>query len=332
MRLSIFIWLLLFTFPATSQVIITDADKTVNLATTATYLEDPKGQLTFDEITKLAANNSFKPVNKDVISFGLTPSYFWLRSVLINQTDQPIYIKISNNSLTDIEVFERDSLNAGNSFKTGNWQPFEMRPVKSIDYLFPLKAIKGGTAIIYIRVMHLRGTRFPFHAGELKAFYSDDLTSIFIDGIYYGLMLLMILYNLFIFFSLKDISYLYYIAYVIAIALLNASMDGYAFEYLWPKFPAINAYEDIFAAVVGITGILFVTHFLNTRQNAPLFNKTYLVLLVAYLITIIIIAGGYFLIGRDVMEAVTLVSVVCTRANLQGIYRYIVIRHQVKVL
>lgn len=223
-----------------------------------------------------------------------------------------MFIKIGSNPLTDIQIFEIKGKRIGKHFSAGNWLPFDKREVKNIDYLFPLDVKKDSLVTVYLRVKHLRGTQFPLHAGTLKAFYVVDGERIFFDGIYYGLMLLMILYNLFIYFSLKDKSYLYYVAYVFLIALLNASMDGYAFQYVWPSLPVINSYEDTIAAMVGISGILFVCSFLDTKENNPFFHKIFIGLLAAYLVTIGIIVSKNFLIGSRIMEIVSLISVVCT--------------------
>ena len=312
MRLSFFLSLVVFTVLAKSQVAVSDLNKIVNLAYAAKYIEDPHGNLIIEDLIQHKDSLPFKHVGKQVIGFGLTPSYFWIRSIVRNETNQRLYIKISNNSLTDIQIFETNGQGLEKQYHTGSWQSFDKRPVKSIDYLFPLEVKKDSSDTVYIRVMHVRGTQFPLHVGSLKAFYELDATRIFGKGIYYGLMLLMILYNLFIYFSLKDTSYLYYVTYVFLIALLNASLDGYAFQYMWPSHPVLNSYEDIIAALVGIAGILFVTRFLNTKANAPLFHKIYIGLFIAYVVTIIIIATQNFLIGSNIMETVTLVSVACT--------------------
>jgi sensor histidine kinase YesM len=312
MRLSFFLLFIVCSVLAKGQVVVSDPDTIVNLAYTAQYIEDPHGELTIHDLIQQNESRPFKQVGKQVIGFGLTPSFFWIKSIVRNETDQRLYIKISNNSLTDIHIFETNHLQLEKQYHTGNWQPFDKRPVRGIGYLFPLEVKKDSSAVVYIRVMHLRGTQFPLHVGTLRAFYVIDNTRVFSDGIYYGLMLLMILYNLFIYFSLKDTSYLFYVTYVFLIALLNASLDGYAFQYMWPSLPQLNPYEDIIAALVGVAGILFVTHFLNTKANAPLFHKIYMGLFIAYVVAIVIIVTKNFLIGSNIMEAVTLASVVCT--------------------
>ena len=309
MRLLYFMILVLISAFAKGQVMISDPDKIENLAYTAEYIEDPQGELTLQDVTQTNNSTKFKPVGKQVISFGLTYSFFWIRSTITNKTNERLFVKISSNPLTDILFFETTGASKGIQYHSGSWLPFNKRVVRDIDYLFPLEVAKNSSSTIYLRVMHYRGTQFPLHAGTLKAFYVVDVERSFLDGIYYGLMLLMVLYNLFIYFSLRDTSYLYYVIYVFLIAFLNATMDGYSFKYVWPSLPAINQYEDIIAALVGMAGILFATGFLNTKENAPVFHKIFIGLLMTYVVIICIIASNNFLIGSIILEMVSLLLV-----------------------
>jgi sensor histidine kinase YesM len=124
-------------------------------------------------------------------------------------------------------------------------------------------------------------------------------------------MMLMILYNLFIYLTLRDTSYLYYVTYVFSIAFFSASMDGYAFRYFWPTLPFLNPYEDILAIMVGISGILFASSFLNTKENAPLLHKILTGFLITYIGLIFIIISRNFLAGTIAVEITSLALTVC---------------------
>lgn len=289
---------------------ITDRNKIENLAYNAEFLEDPKGALSINDLLQPTIDNKLTRVGKQIVGFGLTPSFFWIKSIIHNHTNEGIYLKIGSNPVTDIQVYETRNQRVQKQYHSGNWQPFKNREVQNVDYMFPLNIMPDSTAAVYIRVMHWRGTQFPLQAGTLKSFYTVDVQRSFFDGIYYGLMLLMILYNLFIYFSLKDASYLYYVAYIFLIAFFSASMDGYAFRYLWPSLPVINLYEDVFAALVGMAAILFATHFLNTKENTPLFHRIFYGLLIIYIVIIAIIVSKNFLLGTIAVEIASLGLVV----------------------
>jgi sensor histidine kinase YesM len=66
---------------------------------------------------------------------------------------------------------------------------------------------------------------------------------------------------------------------------------------------------------------LFVTHFLNTKENAPFFHKAFIGLFAAFIVNIIIIASGNFLVGTSIMETISLLSVACTFGSAYVIMR-----------
>ncbi|HAC30365.1 MAG TPA: diguanylate cyclase, partial [Marinobacter hydrocarbonoclasticus] len=55
------------------------------------------------------------------------------------------------------------------------------------------------------------------------------------EGIYYGIVLVMMLYNLFVFMAVGERSFLYYVGYIASMPLFLASLHGVAFQYLWPE-------------------------------------------------------------------------------------------------
>jgi signal transduction histidine kinase len=308
----LFIWiLLLFTVFARSQAVMTvnNPAEMVNLANEAQFLQDAVGALTIQDILQSNRVMPFKQVAGPAVNFSVTSSFFWIKSNLRNETDETLFLQIGNHALTDILVYEVIDSRIVKQYHSGNWLPFDKREVKDVDYLFPLMIPKNTTATIYIRVMHYRGTQFPLHAGSLTAVYNNAGNRHLIEGIYYGFMLLMVLYNLFIYFSLKDSSYLYYVAYIFLMGLLNATINGYAFRYFWPSAPILTQYEDIIAALVGVSGILFASKFLNTKENVPGFHKVFIALLIGYIINIGVTASGSFLAGTICVEMLSLLLV-----------------------
>jgi signal transduction histidine kinase len=92
-------------------------------------------------------------------------------------------------------------------------------------------------------------------------------------GIYYGIMIVMFFYNLFLFFSVKDKSYLFYVLYIASFAILQGTVNGLSFEYLGFLFPLINETAALLMILCCIFIVLFVQSFLHTKEHTPLFHK-----------------------------------------------------------
>jgi len=129
-------------------------------------------------------------------------------------------------------------------------------------------------------------------------------------GIYIGFMILMVLYNLFIYTSLKDPAYLFYVLYVAFMTLTNVIEEGLAFEYFWPNAPQLNHYVNIIACFTGSFAILFSAVFLHTRENAKKMHRLLSLLVLCYGVSIIIILTGNRFLGMIITEFISLVAVV----------------------
>jgi class 3 adenylate cyclase len=102
------------------------------------------------------------------------------------------------------------------------------------------------------------------------------------QGIYFGIMVLIGVYNLFLFVGTRDKAYLYYVAYLASITLFMSLVSMFAFEFLWPSFPAVNKYAVVSASLTMLTSVLFTQVFLDTKKRHPVLHKiSYVFILIA---------------------------------------------------
>jgi signal transduction histidine kinase len=246
-----------------------------------------------------------------VINLGVDSSVFWIRCTIINNTDQQVSIELGNPMLTDIRLYELVSDRVIASHHAGILLPFNNRDFKSVNFQFELASGPHSTEVLLLRVQNYRGTHFPLVAGDRQALFNQGLTEDLMQGTYYGIIIAMILYNLFIYFTLKDISYIYYVTYMLSMGVWNATIHGYAFKYFYPNLPFLNQYADITAGLLGITAILFATNFLDTRKNAPLSHKIFIGLMVGFIALIGVILLGHFYAAAFVLDTISLLVVLC---------------------
>ncbi|HVG41277.1 MAG TPA: 7TM diverse intracellular signaling domain-containing protein, partial [Chitinophagaceae bacterium] len=242
---------------------------------------------------------------KPVGNFGMTPSPYWIKCTLRNETREKLYLELGNPTLTDVQLYEFDSSGVLiNQHHSGNWLPFKKWENKDLNYRIALSAPPHTTETIFIRVQHYRGTQFTLIAGTESALNSKSIPRRMFEMIYYGMMAVMVLYNFFIYLSLRDKAYLYYVLYTFLMTLLNAVVNGDTFKYLWPGVPALNHFIEIITCSVTITSILFAIHFLLTRQNASRLHKVLRTLIVSYAgVLLVIIAQRFVMEGN--MQAMT---------------------------
>ncbi len=84
----------------------------------------------------------------------------------------------------------------------------------------------------------------------------------------------MLLYNLFIYISVRDKAYLYYILYLFIVILTQESIQGYTFQYLWPNSTLLAQWSPfVFSPLSGIASYYFMRVFLNTAVFVPRLDK-----------------------------------------------------------
>ena len=194
-------FLFLFFSSAYAQVVYSDPERSLNIHKQQIgFFEDKKGTLDVKTVARL---NQFKPVpgTGDVPNFGITGSAYWLRISVTNLTSLRVLIlKINQPIIDEIEFYTQRS--APDSFKVvkrGEYKPFELRDYQTPEYLFDLDIKPGTTQTYYIRIKCRENMQVPMSIASRISVFNSSSSYNLASGIYIGIMMVMILYNLFIF-------------------------------------------------------------------------------------------------------------------------------------
>jgi uncharacterized membrane protein len=96
--------------------------------------------------------------------------------------------------------------------------------------------------------------------------------------LYYGVMLALIVYNLFIMVSVREESYFYLVVFTVAISLYSMAHNGLGFQYLWPH--AVwwaNISHPVLSGISSASSLQFTRSFLNTRRSDPRLNMLFVI-------------------------------------------------------
>ncbi len=302
LNLAVIISILLFTKNAYSQssVIINDTKKKVDVCLNALIYEDKTNQLAFKDII----SQSFTPTNSKVPNLGITNSTFWLKIPITNITSETHFLlNLDLPNLDFVELYDQDKNNKLRIIQMGEHLPFYMRNYEVPAYIFELIILQGQSKLVYLKLKCKEALQLPITIGADEVILNEQKDSGILLGIFVGIMLSMILYNLFIYFSSNDRSYLFYVLYIICVTLAQTSSHGFPFQYLWPNTPIIAQYSlFVFPAVAGITGIHFMNVFLNVKTR---FEKLYFfsfIFYAPYLTSIILLFFEYYKISHTLIE------------------------------
>lgn len=262
-------------------------------------LEDPDGKLTLYSVISENYSGQFKPVTAEIPNFGFTKSVYWVRFSAKNRTLSGInrYIEIGFPLLDRIELytFNRNPRGEPDLLQqetTGRDFSFINRTVKHRNFVFAVPFPAGSERIFYMRVETDDGMIFPVTFWDITTFNDKIQMENFLFGIYYGIIIAMLFYNLFLLIFTRDRNYLSYILYISFFGLFQMSMNGLAFQYLWPDHIWWAKHANPF--LIGMSCLLaalFSLRFLDMPRYTPVFSRVMTGLMIA---GIILSASSFF--------------------------------------
>ena len=200
-------------------------------------------------------------------SLGYSNTPHWLRWQV---PDDGSEVAIIHNSwLNDFELFfvRGDELLV--SYHTGGAHPVSSRPIRHPEFAFPIPSSPRPDSV-YVRHATNSALLYPLQFATRDELMQDNAQIHAWHGMYYGLGLIMLLYNLVIYRSVRDRAYLYFVAYAGALMAYLATSDGFAQLYLWPDSPSLqHSAPPLLMAALLIFGLQFSIHFLEIRKHAP---------------------------------------------------------------
>jgi diguanylate cyclase len=260
------------------------------LGTYFEYLEDPKGELTFEQIRSSQYDSKFITGKQDILNFGMTDSVYWLRFRVRN--DAPVTTKwqleLARPTINTIIIYipeETDSQYVEK--KTGFVHPFATREVQNESFLFNLPIETGSEKLIYISVKD-KVMDLPFRIWEIETLHERSQTNYMLMGLSFGALIIMFISNLLLTIMLWDKSYLYYSIFQISMIFCLAVLQGYTSRYLWPEQTQINTIIVPLLVEFGLIGLLlFAGTFLQINEQTRAWRVPYQILLTTIVLSTI---------------------------------------------
>lgn len=246
-----------------------DATAKVVLGHDLEVLEDPSGSLRFDDVLAPGANARFREVSDPIPNFGFSSSAYWLRTTLaarhVGQRDWRVHLGYP--LLDRVDFYLEQPEGHFEHYRTGDLLPFAARPIEHTDFVVPMRTTAGSSPRIYIRVESESAVQVPLTLWAPEALARRDRVTNLWMGMFYGLVLVLVLYNLLLAVMVRDRSYVYFCGFALAFLTVQAGMDGYLYAYLLGSWPTANGVAvPLGTALTAATGMQFARHFMNLES------------------------------------------------------------------
>ena len=269
---------------------------------------DLEGNLHLDDAMNLPREQWLTP-QTETTSFGFRPGSLWLKLPAANHGDQPrrLGLEIAYPILDHVAAFVIRDGHVVARYTMGDTYPFTQRPVEFRHFIVPFQLLPGERATLYLQITTAGTVQAPITLWDMDHFFERQQPSLIAHGLYFGIMLVMILYNLFIYLSIRHITYLYYTVAALSCAGINASMQGLGFQFVWGAMPEINAIAvPLTVAAFGISSKLFAIALLNLQRTAPTLYKLKLGIIAAYTLVLLSL---FFLPYQSTIRIVLVVGI-----------------------
>lgn len=229
---------------------------------------------------------SFKESEEVVPSFGITNDVIYFKLTIKNNTSSDdLFLEVAKPIIDLITFYSpnKQPIQHGDQFR------FDQRLYKHNHFLFDLNLKPNEEKTYYLSFKSSTQLQIPLFIGSKEKLMEENNMFNNFLSIFFGIMVAMILYNLVIYFFIKDISYLYYVLYISILTVTQLTPQGFAFQYFWPNSTYMSLHSMfIFPIAVGVSGILFFNNFLKTKRYLPKLIYVFRVMFLLYFIALVL--------------------------------------------
>ncbi len=260
-------------FSESKIILVNDKTKFEDLNPFLEYYVDPTRAAKLEDmlVEKNFIQNKEAPIN-----FAIDPtSVYWVKVNIKNVSEKDKRYILHQAELTQkLEMYDKNEIGeygkklAGFKYSLSDW----VIPNKSPSYPIVLKANEEKT--FYFRLSGTGTNIYDLKIYSLDEFYQVMTSEFHISGFFLGILVALMLYNLFIFISLKEVSYLFYSIYILTFGTTIYSLGGYVQIYFLPEHPdVVHRMMFTLSNLGGISVSLFSRIFLQTKQKDPIMDK-----------------------------------------------------------
>jgi len=290
-------WLLLSDYASAADKVL-DASQieqdSVSLTEYFAVLEDPGLALTLADVQKPGTASRFKTdqTAAAALNYGYTDSAYWLRVSLSNTGDHPVerMLEIAHPLLSSVQFHQPLADGSYQSLITGAGTPFATRPYPNHYFVFPIVLPEHSSQVVYLRIKSAP-TIIPARLWSSQAFHVHERNYYLGQAWYFGMAMAMIMFNLLLYFALRDAIYLQYVGFVSCLAFALAAQNGLVKEFLpFDSYTWSSISVNVGASLTFATFLLFTRSMLDTRMILPRLDRLLKILVVIFLLSVIAVA------------------------------------------
>lgn len=269
------------------------------------------------ETARNLSASQWSKLETDRASFGYTSDEYWFRFQLDNKPyDRILHIAYPLLDELTIYIIQPEGVR---TYQMGDTVPFGERPIPTSEFAVPLPENTKGE--IYIKTNTQSSMRLPIAVRTEIGFFETQMNRRIAEGIYFGVLLCMAVYNLFGFIASRESEFGLYSLYTLFFAGLMLSLEGLGFHYLWPNSLYLQDKGiPIFGSLTFLTAALFAYQLLELKRYRYTWGRGLMVMAFLSAISLLIAIFASYRISIHVL--LSLAAPGCLFLLLVGAYMW----------
>jgi hypothetical protein len=239
-------------------------------------LADAGNHWTIEQVSAPDLGKKFVP-NRENEPAGEPNAAYWVRFTVANHSRRKHFIlHVFSHNADQVVLYSPRGDGTFRETKLGSVYPYDSNVYPSLGFSFDLE-LPARPQTYYLRYASSIRINLTAEIHAFPSFTASINNTYYYLGLLYGLIVAIAIYNAFTFVALREVQYLYYVFYLCSVLFYIMSLDGTAFQYLWPNQPSFNRYAiPISSTCLVVSLLVFARRFLLTYAFTPRFDKVLL--------------------------------------------------------
>lgn len=252
---SLYFFILSFCFLSTQAQFILNPGKLPAKASLIPYsiLADVGRQnLDIDRIDSHFQGLKPWPLKGEYGNLGFTDHNYWIRFQIQNKGNRSLhyFLEVAEPMTDHLNLYLFKGNNLKETQRNGDNLPFSARSIPYRKPIFHINLEPGETKTGYLEIKNDgEKNNLPLNLISDEEFLKTCINDQIILGLFYGIILMVVITYSFFYFALKEKSFLYYSLYVLTAGLCHFSLDGLFHQYIDRSNSWLNLHAVLLFAI-----------------------------------------------------------------------------------
>ncbi len=228
-------------------------------------------KLTIDSVISIQDIFWKKNEYKNNLNLKISNNVYWLRFNIKNNLSKPItfYLLHTNKGINNLELYASKSSRIDFLGKSGDYLPFNERPFRSANFVFPLTLNANEQSEYYLYCdKQNENLNTSIHLYNEERIKKKEENTLLFMGIFIGFLVLSFAVTLSLYFFYREKIQLWYSFYILSVINILMSYEGFDFEFLFPDFPFYANISRFISSSITLVLMMYVMQlFCNQKPN-----------------------------------------------------------------